>query len=1138
MTTTYTFYLFGPPRLETNGGNVAINLRKALALLTYLAVNRQPHSRDALATLLWPDKESRIGRANLRRTLYDLSQQLATGGDASLIAVQEEKVLIPPAATLQTDVATFQQQLAQQLPPSAETPVDPSTLAALAMTAELYTDDFLAGFTLPDAPAFDDWQFFQREALRQQYSGLLAKLVAAHEIQRNYEEAIHYARRWSHLDRLDEEVHRRLMTLHAQAGQQAAAVRQYDECVEILQQELDAPPAEETTALFEAIRTRRFPWLDTNPKKAEAVRAAPAGAPVARMDLPVISVPLHNLPQPVTPFIGREQELAELLRRLADPTCHLLTLIGPGGIGKTRLAIEAATRLASGSPPSTTQAASPPLHFPDGIFLVELQAVQRVSGVIAAIAAAIGFRFYNAVPLPEQLMRFLNEKRMLLILDNCEQLLDDNESMADLLSTLLVAAPKLTLLVTSREALNLQEEWFHPLGGMGLPPGGRRASALRPTPTAADSIADAVQLFAVHARRARPDFDLATEHVAVAQICRLVDGVPLAIELAAAWLKVLSCRQIAEEIAQNLDILTTRHQNIPSRHRSMRAVLEQSWQLLADEAQQVLMRLAVFQSGFTQAAGAEVAGASLLTLAILTEKALVRTILDSSAHHRYQLHTLLRQFVTEKLGLLGQEAATTQTRHSTYYLDFLQQQAPRLLGKEQQQAVQAMSTDLDNIRAALAWAMQAGNSAMLLKTLHPLYSFYQIQSRYLEGKEFFVATLAQWQAAQPYTDEAAPQVALSLLARCGALSYLLCEYNVAEVYLQDALALAEQLNVQHERAFILNFLGRLAMWQGEKAQAKQQLMQSLTISQTLGDIDRTASALEKLANLIHATFGEYRESKTLALQSLHLSRAQGRPDRIAYALDTLGFATFCLGEYAEAEAYYKESLHIFEQSGDHYGQAMAFGGLALVYWALGGDHFADAIAYFQQSLFVCRELGHEGQIVGRLAGLARIANDQGNYEEAQQLAEEGLALARELGSPVYLSHMLYCLGEAAYAQGKLAQARLYLVEALQLTAATDLLANLAIVLFHYATLLVKESERDHAESIHLYSQAVALFGLVQQHPATWQVYKARAARRAAMLMAQSPALALTAPSIYTENAMLNEVVAEILRTVGAKHGTL
>ncbi len=410
---------------------------------------------------------------------------------------------------------------------------------------------------------------------------------------------------------------------------------------------------------------------------------------------------------------------------------------------------------------------------------------------------------------------------------------------------------------------------------------------------------------------------------------------PLALELAAAWLKVLPCRQIAEEIAQNLDILTTRHQNIPSRHRSMRAVMEQSWQLLADEAQQMLMRLAVFQSGFTQAAGAEVAGASLLTVATLTEKALVRMTLDSFAQHRYQMHTLLRQFVTEKLVTLGLAAATTQARHSAYYLAFLQQQAPRLLGKEQQQAVQAMSTELDNIRAALAWAIGAGNSALLRKTLDPLYSFYQIQSRYLEGKEFFVAALTQWQAAQQQRDELAQVVELSLLARCGALSYLLCEYHIAGAYLQAALLLAEQLDVQHERALILNFLGRLAMWQGEKAQAKQQLLQSLTISQMLGDMDRTASALEKLANLIHATFGEYRERKTLALQSLQISRTLGRPDRIAYALDTLGFATFCLGEYGDAEAYYQESLHTFEHSGDQYGQAMALGGLALVLLGIG-----------------------------------------------------------------------------------------------------------------------------------------------------------------------------------------------------------
>jgi len=344
------------------------------------------HSRDELAALLWPDKESRIARANLRRTLYDLAQQLMAGG-AQLVVSTEEAVRLMPDAALWIDVVAFQQPLTQYLPPTPTTPLDPSALDALTRAAELYADDFMAGFTLPDAPVFDDWQFFQREGLRQQYSAVLAILVATYAAQRNYEQAIHYARRWSQLDLLEEAVHRQLMAIYAEAGQIAAAVRQYDECVHRLQQELEAPPAEETTALFEAIRTRRFPLPDKPTREQGLPGQTDQRMPLVRvvateLEPPVIHsvLPVHNLPLPTTPFVGRAQELAELLRRLADPACQLLTLIGPGGIGKTHLALAAARRLLETNPQVPTSPTAP--HFADGIFWVELHGVQGVSGVL------------------------------------------------------------------------------------------------------------------------------------------------------------------------------------------------------------------------------------------------------------------------------------------------------------------------------------------------------------------------------------------------------------------------------------------------------------------------------------------------------------------------------------------------------------------------------------------------------------------------------------------------------------------------------------------------------------------------------------------------------------------------------------
>lgn len=270
--------------------------------------------------------------------------------------------------------------------------------------------------------------------------------------------------------------------------------------------------------------------------------------------------------------------------------------------------------------------------FADGIFFVPLQPVSTTSGVIAAIAEGVGFRFYSDTPPQQQLVNFLHTKQMLLVLDNLEHLPEGALLVAELLSK----APHVKILATSQKALNLYEEWFHPLTGMTLPHTTDRqlypdlASAGEPSSAAAD----AVQLFVQSARRARSDFTLAAENEAVVRICRLVDGMPLAIELAAAWLKVLPCPKIADELERSLDLLTTRHQNIPVRHRSMHAVLEQAWQLLDEEQRDVLKRLAVFRGGCTQDAAQVIANADVLTLVTLVENAL----LWITPSGRYQMH--------------------------------------------------------------------------------------------------------------------------------------------------------------------------------------------------------------------------------------------------------------------------------------------------------------------------------------------------------------------------------------------------------------------------------------------------------------------------------------------------------------------
>jgi predicted ATPase len=339
----------------------------------------------------------------------------------------------------------------------------------------------------------------------------------------------------------------------------------------------------------------------------------------------------------------------------------------------------------------------------DGIFFVALQPVSAPSGLVSAIAGALGFQFYEGEPPQQQLLNFLREKQVLLILDNFEHLL----AGAGLVVEILAAAPGTKMLVTSREALKLEEEWFHPLAGMWLPqalPAFEKTAGNYRQIDGADADSDAMELFNQAARRAQADFAPHAHDADIVRICRLVDGMPLAIVLAASWLKVLSGAQIASEIERGMDILTTRHQNVPERHRSMYAVLDHSWQLLSNDAQQALRRMSLFQGSFSQEAAAGVANATLVTVAELVEKAWLYRMPEG----RYQIHELLRQFAIAELAKEAAAERETRDRHAEFYLRQIAQREHTLKGPEQRVALSEIDIELENARAAWCWAAEQG----------------------------------------------------------------------------------------------------------------------------------------------------------------------------------------------------------------------------------------------------------------------------------------------------------------------------------------------------------------------------------------------------------------------------------------------
>ena len=929
---TLKICLLGRPLIELGGRHVdGFVSEKTLTLFAYLVLEPASHSREALAGLFWGEMPAARARANLRMAVYNLGQLFP-----GCLQTSRSSVAFERATGSWLDV----EQFAEGVRPGSQ----PASIEALQSALALYRGDFLEGVFLDGSPELDEWLLVERERFRQLalegYQQLAAQWMEAGE----YPQA---ARAWQALLRLEpwqESAHQGLMLALARSGNFTVALEQFETCRCLLADELGVEPMPETSQLYERIRAAR--------------------------DLPV----RHNLPPQPNELIGRERELRELERALADPRTRLITIVGPGGAGKSRLALQAAA--------SQVQAR---LH---GVWFAPLETLASAGGLPAAIGACLGFSFKGSLPLKVQLLERLQDREVLMVLDNFEHLLEG----ADLLAEILEKAPQVKILVTSRQRLNLREERLFQLSGLEYP-GPGQADAWQAYP--------AVRLFIEAGRRARNGFSPGEkEREAILQICRLVDGMPLGIEMAAAWAGHLSPQEIASAIQTNLGSLATSYRNVPERHHSLRAAFDHSWSLLVESERGALRRASIFRGGFTARAAASAAGVSVQALGALLDKSLLQAAPQADGRTRYRLHALVRQFAYEKLLEAGEEQSLHE-KHLAYYLGFGEEASPLLSGPEQAHWVRRLEQEHPNLLAALEWSAGREETRLAgLKLAVALAPFWEIRGYFAEG-------LARLRASLDSCRDVPAGLRVKALLGAGRLAFLSGEHDFSRLVYEQSLRMCRASQDSVGLLDALNGLVAVLTDLGDYRQAGQLGEEALARARQSGDQDKIALAANNLG-LLGWYQGDYRSARRYLEESLRLRRLTGNQLGIGYGLNNLALVTLDEGRHEEAARLLEESLAIRRKVGDRRGTAFVLGNLGLV--AKYRGDFKAAAALFEEDLAIRRELGDRHYISHTLCNLGSTDLALGDYTRARRCYEEGLAIAHRLEDPSIVAFLSRGLG--------------------------------------------------------------------------------------------------------------------------------
>ncbi len=1005
--------LFGSVLVKVNGTPLPpLRSRKGLWLLALLTLRKgKPVERDWLVGALWPDSSQTQGLAYLRHCLTELRHALGT--EAARLQSPTRHTLALDLAGAEADVLTFDAGIQQGDP------------AALSRAIAVYTGPLLDGCA-------EEWALWERGSREQSYLAALRDLADDAAARGDPETAIGYARRAIEVDPLQEGAQRALIQALASTGDYGAAVQVYRNLRLYLHRELNTEPAPETTALYNRLR------IDTRQKALSATEVAPSGSAVR---------PPRRLPRPLTDLLGRDDEVVRVAARLRQR--RLVTLTGTGGLGKTRVANAVAEAIVD--------------EFADGAWFVELAGITDPKLVVQSVATTLGVRDESGRSLPESLSGFLHAKQLLLVLDNCEHLL---QACATLASDLLDGCSGLRILATSRQALGITGEVNWPVPLLLVPD-----LAHLPTEEAALlahlNAVPSVQLFVERAEAMQKDFALtAGNALSVARICQRLDGIPLAIELAAGNVRVLPIEQISRGLDDVLQLLKRGSRTALPRHQTLQSTLDWSYDLLTEPERLLLQRLSVFADGWTLEASEQVCadngddnppnatvierGEVLDVLASLVDKSLVQVAAREDGI-RYRMLETVRQYARDRLSENGQSVAV-RTRHRDAFLALAEAAEPKLKGVEQGAWLQRLEDEHENLRVALDWCLLETEMGTGLRFCAALSRFWVTRGHLSEGREWCARVLGKSEGHERAT----------LLDGVGMLASHQGDYASARASFEEGLAIYRDIGNRSGVANSLNGLGNVACNQDDYVFSKANFEESQAIYWEIGDRDGVAHSLSGLGRAAEFQ-SDFLCARTNFEQSLAAYRELGDRGGVAHSLNGLGNAAFYLGEYSSAQSHYQEGLAIYRQIGDRGGIAYSLNGLGIVASAL--DDRSSAQNLFEESLSIYREIGDRRGIACLLYDLGAAALAQGEHESARTCCLQSQAISQEIGDRRTIADSLRMLGVVATTQGHHNSALAYLRESLEIEKAIGNRWAVAETVDSIAYLFARSGKSDQAVTL-------------------------------------------------------------------------